>query len=371
MSLSKKNVLFLLHLPPPVHGSSIVGEQVKNSNIINSSLKGRYINLILSRKVNESGKASPIKMIRFVMIWLQLLGALLVSRPNLCYYALTTTGAGFYKDVLLIGLIRLFNVRTVYHIHNRGIKEVKSSRINYLLYKFVFNEAHVILLSKHLYYDIETYVSEDRVYYCPNGISEYEPSTVFLNLSDKGSFNILFLSNLMEQKGVFVLIESCAILKAKGYQFQCNFVGGEGDISEKQFNQFVQEKELTEDVKYWGKRYGQLKDMSFEQSDVFVLPTACDCFPLVILEAMQHSLPVITTTEGGIPDMVDEGTTGFMLPQYDDAIALAEKIEFLFLHPELRKTMGLNGRVKYQQNFTLSMFEQQLNHILSELSINI
>ncbi|WP_298653442.1 glycosyltransferase family 4 protein [uncultured Proteiniphilum sp.] len=357
----------MLHLPPPVHGSSIVGELVKESDIINNSFCGRYINLILSRKVNESGKTNPKKIVRFVMIWLHLLGKLMHRKPDLCYYALTTTGAGFYKDVLLIALLRLFRVKIIYHIHNRGIIQARKRKINHVLYRFVFRNTHVILLSKYLYYDIEEYVPQGHVYYCPNGIKDYQPNASFLTLPENRPFNILFFSNLIEEKGVFVLIEACSILKDKGYSFQCEFVGGEGDVSETQFNAFVQEKGLEEQVKYLGKRYGRLKEMAFEQADVFALPSYCDCFPLVILEAMQHSLPVISTYEGGMPDMVDEGSTGFLLPSYDDAEALSEKLEFLLSNPVLRKQMGINGRIKYEKNFTLPIFEQRLLYILQDV----
>ena len=118
MNKTKKNILFMLHLPPPVHGSSLVGELIKGSNLINDSFEGRYINLILSREVHESGETNLKKLLRFAVIWFHLLGKLIHRKPDLCYYALTTTGSGFRKDVLLIALLRLFRVNIVYHIHN-------------------------------------------------------------------------------------------------------------------------------------------------------------------------------------------------------------------------------------------------------------
>lgn len=367
MNSIQKDILFMLHLPPPVHGSTIVGELVKESKVLNNPFHGRYLNLILSGKVKESGKISLKKLIRFIIIWFNLLGKLLYHKPDLCYYALTTTGSGFYKDVLLLVLLRIFRVKIIYHIHNKGVIHAGKKKINHILYRFVFRNTYVILLSKHLYYDVEPYVQQDHVYYCPNGIKDYEPTAAFLTLPENKPFNILFFSHLMMEKGVFVLVEACEILRNNGYSFQCDFVGGEGDVSENQFNAFVQEKGLTEQVKYLGKRYGRLKEMSFEQADVFVLPSKYDCFPLVILEAMQHNLPVITAYEGGMPDMVDEGNTGFLISPYDDAEALAEKLEFLLSNPDLRKQMGVNGRTKYEKNFTLPIFEQRLLNILQEI----
>ena len=125
--------------------------------------------------------------------------------------------------------------------------------------------------------------------------------------------------------------------------------------------------DLDELSKYLGKRYGKLKDMAFDQADVFVLPSRYDCFPLVVLEAMQHSLPVITAREAGMQDMIDDGKTGFLIFPFDNAKDLAEKIEYLILHPSQRKEMGIKGRIKYEQHYTLSIFEQRLHNILSEL----
>jgi glycosyltransferase involved in cell wall biosynthesis len=367
MRNKQKDILYLLHLPPPVHGSSIVGEFVKESPLINNSFHGRYINLLMSRSVNETGKTSFIKLFRFVAIWIELFGKLIHRRPDLCYYALSTTGAAFYKDCFLVGLLRIFHVKTIYHLHNKGIRHNQHKKVNDLLYRFVFKNTSVILLSEQLYLDVERYVLPWKVYYCPNGIKDYQVETELLSLQEDKTLKILFLSNLFTTKGVFDLIEACSLLKEKGYRFTCDFIGGEGDVNEEQFNNYVKQKKLTNQVKYLGKRFGKLKEMAYEQADVFVLPTYYpnECFPLVILEAMQHSLPVISTFEGGIPDMVKDGINGFLIPQRN-VIALAERLELLVRYPLLRKQMGKDGRMKYENNFTLSIFEHKLLSILQD-----
>lgn len=370
MRTKQKNILYLLHLPPPVHGSTLVGKYVKESDLLNNSFQGRYLNIILSDNVSDSGRTNLKKIVRFFTIWIQLIGKLLHRKPDLCYFALTTTGAGFYKDVLLVATLRMFRMNIIYHIHNKGVSLAAVNSINHRLYQFVFNHAKVILLSKYLYYDLQLYVPEDCIYYCANGIRDYEPVAALVNLPHKQTFNILFLSNLIEDKGVFVLLEACSLLKQKGHLFHCDFVGGEGDVSEAQFNAYVEEKGLSKEVKYWGKRYGRLKEISFEQADVFVLPSRYDCFPLVILEAMQHHLPVITAFEGGMPEMVDEGVTGYLIDRHDDVDTLVERIERLMKNPELRRQLGANGRKKFEREFTLSIFEKRLWTILKNVTEN-
>ncbi|HRN71283.1 MAG TPA: glycosyltransferase family 4 protein [Candidatus Woesebacteria bacterium] len=275
--------------------------------------------------------------------------------------------AGFRKDVLLVFLLRLFRIKIIYHIHNKGIIYEKKNWINKSLYNFVFKNQYAILLSENLYYDIEAYVPRDMVFYCPNGIKDYQPTTELLSLPEIRPFNILFFSNLIKDKGVFVLIDACSKLRDRGIHFHCDFVGGEADVSKDQFNKYVEQKGLTEQVKYLGKRYGKLKEMTFEQADVFALPSRYDCFPLVILEAMQHRLPVITANEGGMPDMVEDGYNGYVLQQYDDVKTLTDRLEHLFHNSQLRMQLGNNGRIKYENNFTLEIFEERLLSILQKV----
>ena len=133
-----------------------------------------------------------------------------------------------------------------------------------------------------------------------------------------------------------------------------------------QFKMEVEKRGLTENVKYLGKKYGNDKDEIYQMADVFVLPTNNDCFPLVLLEAMQYGLPVVSTFEGGIPDIVENKITGLLIEQ-NNPIALADNLEFLLNNEVIRLQMGKAGRVKYKNEFTLQTFESKLQGILELL----
>ena len=76
---------------------------------------------------------------------------------------------------------------------------------------------------------------ETKVHICPNGIQELRHPCRTDDRRENVIVKILFLSNLIESKGVFVLLEACSILKQKGINFECDFIGGEGDINELNF----------------------------------------------------------------------------------------------------------------------------------------
>ena len=367
----KKNILFILHLPPPVHGSSLVGQTIRQSKVINSSFECRYINTLVSRSVNETGKKSFIKVFRFVAVWFQLLVEIIKKKPDICYLALTATGAAFYNDVLLVGLLKLFNIKRIYHLHNKGVALSASNKINKLLYQFVFKNAEVILLSNYLYNDIESFVPSTRVHICPNGIEDTVTVQKPRLKEKEKSVKILFLSNLIESKGVLVLLKACEIISQKGIDFECDFVGAEGDLSAKQFNEKVSQMQLTSKVNYLGKKFGNEKQNAFATADIFAFPTyySNECFPLVLLEAMCNGLPVISTFEGGIPDIVEQGVTGFLISQKDEN-SLADKLEELIRNQELRQKMGSNGRKKFETEFKQEIFEKRMIGIIQKTCIN-
>jgi glycosyltransferase involved in cell wall biosynthesis len=361
-------VLFILHWPPPVHGSSVVGLQIKQSELINSGFKCNYINLGTSKSINEIGKNGFVKIFRYFSIVFQLVKMLITQRPDLCYFALTVKGAAFYKDAFLIMLIKLFNVKLVYHFHNKGVL-LKQNKFTYnLVYRFVFKNVDAILLSKFLYSDVQKYIPIDKIHICHNGIAPDNKSNQIEKKYKNQTVKILFLSNLIESKGVYVLLEACSILKQKNILFECDYIGGEGDIFAAQFESKVQMLGLSNEVKYLGKKYGEEKNIAFANADIFAFPTYYDneCFPLVLLEALQHGLPIVSTFEGGIQDIVDDGKMGFLVEQRNIQ-QFAAKLEILALDDELRSEMSKAGRIKFQKDFTLNKFEENLNEILHQI----
>lgn len=374
----KIKILFLLHFPPPVHGSSVVGLLIKESIIINEEFNCHYVNLLASKNVAESGNISLKKIFGFLFTFLKVFNSLLRNPPHVCYLALSTTGAAFYKDLILIALLKIFRIKRIYHLHNKGVSRFQHNFFNRVFYNFVFRNSEVIILSGKLYSDIQSFVPLSKVHICPNGIKDeitkhrHSTNSNISSLIDektqtsKKIVQVLFLSNLIESKGVFVLLEALASLMKKGVKFECVFIGGEGDITASQFNEKVIELGLEDHISYQGKKFGIEKYNAFHEADIFVFPTFEDCFPLVLIEGLYHSLPIVSTIEGGIEDIVDDEITGFLVPK-KNVEKLAEKLELLILNSNLRLQMGNAGRKKYEQSFTLEIFENRLIEILTDV----
>lgn len=361
--------LFLLHIPPPVHGSSMVGLSIVESKLVNESFDCRFINVLASKNITETGSFSLSKLWGAVRIFIKILREFVFDRPKYGYFALTTTGFAFYRDFIVVIFMRVFGVRLIFHLHNKGIS-LRNSRFNRLLYSFVFKRAKVILLSSQLYTDISAYVDKKQVVYCANGIMSSLTNDLFVptNKNEDAPVQFLFLSNLIESKGVFDLLEACSILKKRDVKFSCVFIGGEGDIDKAGFMAKCKELSLDyNEVNYLGRKFGREKDLAFCYADIFVLPTYYynECFPLVLLEAMQYGLPTISCPEGGIADIVQDGVNGYLVMQRD-VNSLADRMEALIQNKKLREMMGEKARAQFEKKFTFDVFERTLTDILKE-----
>ena len=363
-SSGKPRVLFILHLPPPVHGASLVGSFLRDSALVNGSFEASYVNLSASTTLEQTGRFGLNKIGSFLRIFREVRRMMQAGCPDLVYMTPSSTMPGLLKDALIARMVRRRCGRIVLHFHNKGVSSCQDRFIDDRLYRLLFRDADVILLSRLLYPDIRKYVLEERVHFCPNGISvpELHPSA--------GSVpRILFLSNMIRTKGVSVLVDACRILKDRGVPFRCSLVGAlsadyPGDSLVAEFR----EKGVADNVVYEGPRYGDEKWEAFSKADLFVLPTfyANECFPLVILEAMGAGLPVVTTDEGALPEMVRDGVDGIICPKRDPA-ALADALERLLVNPALRSGMGESGKARFQDLFTLDRFEERMVGILKVL----
>ena len=365
----RPKILFVLHLPPPVHGAAMVGKYIHDSKLVNEKFECRYINLTTASSLEDIGRVSLSKLKAFVRLVRHIRREVKTFRPQLVYITPNAKDGAFYKDFIVVEMLKMMGCRVVAHYHNKGVSSRQDRWLDNLLYKRFFKGIKVILLGKSLYKDVEKYVRWEDVFICPNGIPETS-----MSLPEKKANPIprlLFLSNLLESKGVFVLLDALRILKDKGYSFVCDFVGGEtAEIDAHRFEEEVLKRGLNEIALYHGRKGGEEKDAAIEACDVFVLPTQNDCFPLVLLEAMSHGKPVVTTPIGAIPDIVDDGKNG-IIDKKGTAVTFSDCIKHLFDNKQLIAEYGENGKRKYLMKFTDSQFEKSFYDVIkSALGVN-
>ena len=365
----KPKILFIMHMPPPVHGAAMVGQYIHDSKLINREFDCHYINLTTAKNLQDIGKVGMRKLLDFFKLLKKIRREVKVVKPQLVYVTPNACGGAFYKDFVVVQMLKRLGCQVVVHYHNKGVASRQEKWLDNVLYKRFFKGIKVILLSECLYEDVRKYVDWGDVLVCGNGIpSSAIEGLVSASPEDKVP-HLLFLSNLLISKGVVVLLDSLKVLKEKGCRFVCDFVGGETvEMDAAMFQAEVVKRGLESMVVYHGRKYGKDKETFLKTADVFVFPTFYpnECFPLVLLEAMQHGVACISTTEGGIPGIIDNDKTGYLVPKHDVS-ALADKILLLLSNPDLRCNMGKAGKEKFEKEFTLNVFENRMTWILEHI----
>lgn len=345
----------------------MMGKYVHDSKLINEEFRCHYINLTTAENLQDIGKGSVKKYLRYLGIIGKVVLRVVTFKPQLVYVTPTACGGGFYKDFVVVQLLKLMGRKVVVHYHNKGVVTRQDKKLDDWMYRRFFKGIKVILLADALYEDVKKYVKREDVLICENGIPDTSDKSEKI-IRHNPTPRILFLSNLLITKGVIVLLDALKLLKGKNIDFVCNFVGAEtNEIDASHFLKEVQKRGLQQEVKYLGKKYGKEKEELYRTSDIFVFPTYYynECFPLVLLEAMQMHLPCISTTEGGISSIINDGENGYLV-EMNNPIALADSIEKLLKDADLRKNMGENGWMRFKRDFTLEAFEKRMKNCLDK-----
>lgn len=172
---------------------------------------------------------------------------------------------------------------------------------------------------------------------------------------------ILCVGRYVEKKGYFDLINACA--KLKELDFTCDLVGT-GPLEQEMRNR-IDSLGLAGRIRVTGPRSGEEIRRMLGEASLFVL--ACrfesdggsDNLPTVILEAMSASRPVVSTRVAGVPEMIEDGKSGFLVPEQNPE-QLAEAIRKLLAEPVLSREMGREGSLCARRTFDVSVTTPQL-----------
>jgi glycosyltransferase involved in cell wall biosynthesis len=168
------------------------------------------------------------------------------------------------------------------------------------------------------------------------------------------------VANLFPRKGYEYLLGALSDVRARVPHIHCVIVG-EGDAGyQHTLLNLVKEKNLDAVVTFAGFQSDVLEYMA--DFDVVVLPSILEGFGIVLLEGMAMGKPVVASRVGGIPEAVEDGVTGILVPPANSS-KLADALVHLLEQPALRHSMGEAGRKRVETLFTLKNTVQELEGI--------
>jgi colanic acid/amylovoran biosynthesis glycosyltransferase len=196
-----------------------------------------------------------------------------------------------------------------------------------------------------------------KVIHCGVDTNVFSPDNInFPEPSNNGRFSILCTGTMYEVKGHTYLIEACRLLKEQGLDFACYLVGDgpdRGALSDQ-----VEQSGLSNHVFFQGQRTRMEISDLLKRVDVAVVPSIPtsngrrEGIPVVLMEAMSSSVPVVASDISGIPELVEHEVSGLLVePRNPRDLALA--LKQILDNPQLRQRLGQSGREKILREFDL------------------
>jgi colanic acid/amylovoran biosynthesis glycosyltransferase len=185
-----------------------------------------------------------------------------------------------------------------------------------------------------------------------------------------GMTTILTIARLVEKKGVEYGIEAVAEIVKRHPRIKYK-IAGEGPLKDK-LQVLIAELKVGDNIKLVGwKSQDQITEL-LKTSDILLAPSVTSStgdqegIPGAIMEAFAAGLPVVSTNHAGIPELVQDGDSGFLVPE-KDVKALVQKLEILIEQPELRDAMGRTGRTTVEEYYNIETLNNRLVEVYQQL----
>jgi glycosyltransferase involved in cell wall biosynthesis len=360
--MTRKRVLLLGPLPPPHMGPSVATEV-----ILKSRLRDRYalahLDTTVHSSLTELGKVRPGALWRQLRSYGNLTFRLLENRPDLLIVPVSQTTPGFVKDSLYVLIARLLKCRVLLQLRGSNFRNwLNASSLQTRAYvRLTLKSAQgMAVLGERNRTLFSGLIDDDRIHVFYNG-ADYPPPPAARQTAG-AECSILYLGSLQESKGIDDLVEAAALLKSSrgssGWRITAVGTWRDRAVRDRCLRR-AHEEDLP--VSFQEAATGEEKLHRYAAADLFVFPPRQpEGHPWVIVEAMAHGLPIVSTDQGAIPEAVIDGKNGFIVPPRAPG-RIARAVEMFLDDPELGPAMGKAGLGLYRERFT----EEKMCDLLS------
>ena len=375
--------------PPPVHGVAFATAHVLAGLWRADALAAHLDTGEDPRPVATTGRFD-LTNVRLGLRHVGALARLLARHPDArVYVPISQVRWGYVRDAVLIAVARLARRPVVVHLHGGRFRDFyeESGPLMRALIRWTLRDVSEAWVLTPGHADIfDGLVPRDRVRVLENASEDMRammPRTTDHSGSgaraagagagdsapegdgigavaagadggspEDGPLRVLFLSNMMREKGLIDLLDALELLGPQALPLDLRIAGQlEDDVARELAPRAARLAERGIRVEAVGLRVGAEKGAELTRADVLVLPSPNEGQPIVLLEAMSAGLPIVSTTLPGIAHTVRDEREGLLVPPGDPA-AIAAALERLAADPELRGRLGRAGRERYESSYT-------------------
>jgi len=353
-SSASSRVCLVAPYPPPYGGiarwTQIITKRAAQTRevdlrLVNTALRLRTIHDV------ARWKRLPTGIIHGAVILLEVAWNLLLGCKT---FHLTTSGeVAIYRDIVMLHLARLFGASVVYHLRFGRIPELAAAQTRewQLLTKALGLATTVIAIDQRTESTLRAHFPGLDLRFIPNCADLESLPAPALTASE--SKTVLYLGWVKPAKGMHELLQAWEQLP-EFQDWRLIIVGP----YEAAFHQELSERYPLGRVEFTGNLSHAESMSHMAQAAIFVLPSHTEGFPNVILEAMALGRPILTTTVGAIPEMLQDGCGLLVPPQDSDALRTA--LESLLVDKELRNRLGEAALNRMRNHYTIEVVFEKL-----------
>ncbi len=293
-----------------------------------------------------------------------LLGLLLRGRVALLH-AHSASDVSFVRKSMYLALARAFGVPTVFHLHggefHRFVGGLRWNWMRRWVEITLRKSSQVVTLSQSW---------ADYVQGLAPGIqAEVVVNPVHIPQGPPGSpeepQRVLFLGRAGKPKGTYLLVDAVARLRQRHPQMRLA-IGGDGDLEA--LNAHIALRGLQDCIEVLGWVGPAQRTQQFERAQIFALPSLDEGLPMAMLEAMAQGKAVVVTPVGGIPEAVQDGVHGLLVPP-SDLDALEQALERLLVDEALRQRLGQAARARACERYGAEQVLQRVGAVYERLGV--
>lgn len=358
-------ILIIGPFPKPISGVSLANQVVKEVLGKSGNFTVDSINTSYNVFEDAVGSFSFKKLIFFLKMNFNVFK---IFKNDIIYITPGQTFFGITKYTLFILLSSILKKEIIIHVHGNYLGRQYSELIGVkkkFFYFLVSKFTKGIVLSASLKQNLTPFLNEINIHVLYNFAQSY---LIDNNIKvDNNAIKISYLSNLMEEKGIFLLLDSLKELENKNINYEAKIAGNIDAYLEEDILSKISKLKNTS---YVGVVYNEDKKELLNWSNIFILPTfyKMEGQPISILEAMSTKNVIISTKHAGIEDIIEENKNGYLVEKKNSE-SITNKLVYLNENKSKISEISNYNKMYFAKNFTIEIFGKEIIKIIKENAI--
>jgi len=306
-----------------------------------------------------------VVILKFLITPFRFLWKLWLISPDVVHFNPSFDYKSLHRELNMLAISKIHGCANVVQLHGGSLSQIIRKGHLPFYARLILNWAsHLVVLTRIQKQPLLKYCAESKVSVIPNmiDISGYQKN----RLNKASQFYILYMSKIESKKGIYDIIQAIHIVTEKFPNAKFLFAG-DGPDREK-LRCLCCENGYRDYLKFFGYLEGQQKINFLARGDLFLFPSQyVEGMPYSLLEAMAAGLPIIATSMGGIPEMIQDKVNGILIPP-EQPEKLAQAIIKLLANRRLRRGFGQFNRLKVETEYEINIVCEKISQLYDRLS---